>query len=541
MQQLDTDVLIVGAGPTGLMMANQLNKYGVRYQIIDENDHPSIYSKALVIHARTMEMLELLGLANKMVNKSFITHHLNFYYNDEPLFTMDVSRLRMNTDYPFISILPQSKTEKMLENNLPANTVQRSTKLSRIQQDEDFVRATVIKDGEPYTITARYVIGCDGAHSTTRELAQMPFEGESENITVMLGDVKTNDPELNHKLSLLSTEHGLLFLAPFQNGYIRVIVIDFDKQGDQFPKEVTLEEIQSSVTKIYPSSLQLKEAFWLSSFTPSHRQVPSYRDKRVFFAGDAAHIHNPLGGQGMNVGMQDAVNLSWKLAYVLNYPISSRLLDTYQEERKPIAQGVIHMTDRLIRAMSVQNKYAIKARNKALQFFFNRPAIQKKIAARLSQIAVDYTFPSFSKPRVKMALPQKGKAGERVPNIDLYTLQEEKRDLYRLLRPGECLFLVYTDEASLPELERQVLKALRVFEQKAGAWLTPVFIIQKNGGRGKNEYKESLFLDMKGDAKDRLGLSKGDVMIIRPDAYSLVRTSMNQARGLKEALVTYFG
>lgn len=296
MCQLDTDVLIVGAGPTGLTMANQLNKYGVRYKIIDQNDQPSLYSKALVVHSRTLEMLELLGITNKMIKKSLIGKQLNFYFNDEPLFTMDVSLLRMKTDYPFLSILPQSETEKILENNIPANTVQRRTKLMDVQHEEDFVQATVVKDGKEDTITSNFIIGCDGAHSTTRNLAQMPFEGESENITMMLGDVKIDEPMVNNKLSLISTERGLLFFAPFHNGYTRVIIMDFDKQGDQFPEEVTTEEIQDSVTKLYPEPLQLQDPYWLSGFTASHRHVPSYKDKRMFLVGDAAHIHNPLGG-----------------------------------------------------------------------------------------------------------------------------------------------------------------------------------------------------------------------------------------------------
>ncbi|WP_281975134.1 FAD-dependent monooxygenase [Halobacillus litoralis] len=540
MQELDTDVLIVGAGPTGLMMANQLNKYGIRYLIIDQKNRRSLYSKALVVHARTIEMLEILGVEDKWINESFISKQLNFYYNDESLFTIDFSLLRKKTDFPFLSILPQSETERLLENNLPAEPVQWSTKLIDIQHHEDSARATVIKGGEEYDICARYVIGCDGAHSKTRKLVQMPFEGESENITVMLGDVEINEPSLNNKLSLISTQRGLLFFAPFQNNYTRVIAIDFDKQGSNFPEEVTLDEIQASVTKLYPESLQLENPFWLSSFTASHRQVPSYKDKRVFFAGDAAHIHNPLGGQGMNVGIQDAVNLSWKLAYVLKYHLSPSLLDTYQEERKPVAQDVINATDRLIQVMSIQNKYAIKARNKALQLVLNNHTIQKKIASRLSQIEVDYTFTSFSKQMRKRAEAKKSTTGERIPNVCLHTFRKKKIDLYDLLRSGECLLLVYTDESGLPKVKEQVMKALQVFYQKVGDFLTPVFIIQ-NDVQGKNDNDEAIYFDIKGEVKDRLGLSNGDVMIIRPDAYSLVHTSSNQSGNLKEALVNYFG
>ncbi|SFK32054.1 2-polyprenyl-6-methoxyphenol hydroxylase [Halobacillus dabanensis] len=540
MYELDTEVLIVGAGPTGLTMANQLNNYGVQYQIIDQNEQPSLYSKALVVHSRTLELLRIFGVTNKLMKESTIGEHLNFYYRDERLFSMDVSLLKMKTDYPFLSILPQSETEKILENNLPDKTVQRSTKLLDVQQEKDFVRATVLKNGKEQTITSKYIIGCDGAHSTTRDLAQMPFEGESENVSFMLGDVKIDEPSLDNRLSLISTERGLLFFAPFQNGYTRVIVMDFDKQGDRFPEEVTFKEIQDSVTKLYPEPLQLLDPYWLSSFTASHRHVPSYKDKRLFLVGDAAHIHNPLGGQGMNVGIQDAINLSWKLAYVLKYQLPPRLLDTYQEERKPVAQGVIDATERLIRIMSIQNKYAIKARNKAFQLILNNGTIQKQIASRLSQIEVEYTFTSFSKRMGKSPKPKKVTAGERVPNIRLYTVQKEKSELYHLLKSGECLLVMYTDENSLPRLESQVRKALQVFYQKVGTFLTPVFIVESDG-LGTEYTGDGIYLDKNGEAKERLGLFKGDAMIIRPDAYFLVHTSFDHVGDLKEALVNYFG
>lgn len=154
--------------------------------------------------------------------------------------------------------------------------------------------------------------------------------------------------------------------------------------------------------------------------------------------------------------------------------------------------------------MSIQNKYAIKARNKAFQLFLNNSTIQKKIASRLSQIEVDYTFTSFSKQRRKRSPVEKIAAGERVPNICLYTLQKERSDLYHLLKSGECLLIVYTDEIGLIELENHVTKALQVFYQKVGAFLTPVFIIQREG-QGRNDTGDGVYLDMKGEAKERLG------------------------------------
>ncbi|WP_082232750.1 FAD-dependent monooxygenase [Halobacillus massiliensis] len=522
------EVLIIGAGPTGLMMANQMERYGISYRIIDRKSGRSKYSKALVIHSRTLEMMGLLGMSESFVKKSFITPSLHFYYERKKLFEISLSHLRHQTKFPFLSIMPQSETEKLLEEELAKGLVEWKTELIDFTQTVDRVEA-VIKSGDTEEkVAAKYVIGCDGARSTVRHFLGMPFEGKSENVHVMLGDVEIDDQELSGNPHLFTTERGLQFFAPFQDKYTRVIAIDFKKQGDHFPKEVTMEELRDTVDKIYPGTLNLENPYWLSAFSASHRHVPAYQDNRVFLAGDAAHIHNPLGGQGMNVGLQDAANLAWKIAYVLKYNLPSALLHSYHEERWPVAEEVIQRTNLLLKGMSLQNRKLISLRNKALKLLFRSAAVQKKIVENLSQLNVNYP-PAFAKKKGNIS-------GMRVPDVSLYNLTKKETNLYSYLQSGECLLLIYTEETALPKMMEQVNRSIHSFREKAGPFLMPLFVVP-NDLSGNREDSGRVLIDGKGEMKQTFGLQTGDLIVIRPDAYTLIHT--NKGHTAMKSLIDY--
>ncbi|MCG1028560.1 FAD-dependent monooxygenase [Virgibacillus halodenitrificans] len=536
MKQTHTEVLIIGAGPTGLMLANMLHTYGIHFRIIDKKQGPSRYSKALGIHPRAMEIMELAGLSAPFLKHGFLAKHAQLYSNNKPLFRINFSLLNRDTDYSFLNIIPQRETELILENHLPPKKVERGKRLTNLIQEHNGVKALIQGQTEEEEVSARFVVGCDGAHSSTRKILQMPFEGKSEGVSVMLGDVKLKQSPFREYLNLISNKNGLLFVAPFKGEYTRIIVIDLTKQGRHFPSKVDMNTFRASISHVYGESLEIEDPYWLSGLTTSHRHAASYRDGNVLLAGDAAHVHNPVGGQGMNIGFQDAVNIAWKLAYVIKNNFHPTLLDSYQQERKPIAAEIIKKTSRMINVISMNQPWAIQTRNNMMKSILQRPSIQKKVMKNLSQLTHDYTGTAYSKHILKLT----GRpAGVRVPPLRMVTATWENINVYELLRSGECLFLVYGNEHFFREKQRVLQKAMETFNKKCGNILRPVFLLN-NESRDKLDGSENVFIDLYDEAKERLNLQLYDVLVIRPDAHTLFHTSIRNVEAVKKALNYYF-
>ena len=541
MQETNTDILIIGAGPSGLALANQLERYGVRYRIIDQNKERSRYSKALVMHPRTLEMMDLLGLSESFLQAGTPYKEINFHYNEDLLAVLDFTNISVSADFPFVNVIPQSRTEEILESGLGHARVEREISLTGLEQKEGIVHASVQKANGEETITARYAVGCDGAHSTTRDLLQIPFTGESEEVNVMLADVKLAAPK--EDISLTSSDRGLVFLAPFQGEYTRVIVIDYKKQGENFPEEVTLADMEDSLAEIYPETLSLHDPYWISSFSASHRQASSYREGNVFLAGDAAHIHNPIGGQGMNVGIQDAMNLGWKLAYTVQHHLNETLLDSYHAERAPVAEEVIKKTSYLMKGMTIKSHYGIKARNKGMKWLLPNKKVQTKITENMAQLDVNYSFTKFAKNFRKFTNVKKVQSGNRVPDVSFLTTAKEEKTLYSMLRDQPCLYLIIAGKGNAPQYQEAVRNAVEAFNSRVGDMLKPLFITfdEVDDPREVTDMNSELYMDLNEESNERLHVTPGDMMVIRPDAYVLLHTSITETDQLTKALVNYFG
>ncbi|MFQ3542897.1 FAD-dependent monooxygenase [Halobacillus rhizosphaerae] len=528
----DTDVLIIGAGPSGLMLANEFEKHQVDYQIIDQSLERSHYSKALVVHSRSMEMLDMLGLADKFTTRGLLIKNIELYYKKERILENDFSLLHDDTDHPYLCIFPQSDTEAILERNLPPTKVLRGNKLLSLHTTDNGTIASIEKeDGRITTIKGKYMAACDGAHSRVRKELNMNFKGKSEDVHVMLGDVKLNNLQEKNKLRLISSDAGMMFLAPFKNGYTRVIAIDYQKQD--MDGEVDLVGLQESVNKISPDPLRISDPYWLSNFTASHRQVDHYFKDGVFFVGDAAHIHNPAGGQGMNVGIQDASNLAWKLAYVLKYQLSVNLLATYEEERKKVAEDVIKKTNRMIRGITLQSKLGISTRNFVLKRLSRSLIMKKMISKNMSQISVDYRFTDLSK---FMPHTRRGRqAGDRVPNH-----HNEEFHLYEKLRAGKCLLLMNIEDDDPDIFCEKVLPAIEDFNERVGGIISPYFIVNAESWL-PDKHRSFLIIDRNKEISHKLGLKKGEVIVIRPDAHVLTHLSRFRLKKLAACLQAQFG
>src|ERR671917_696877 len=348
-----SEVVVVGAGPTGLMLAGDLARAGVGCTVLERRAEESNLTRAFAVHARTLVMLDARGLADNLVATGARVGALRVFGKLE----VDLSRLP--TRFPYVLVTPQYQTERVLEEHAVALGAQivRGAEVVGLRQDNDGVELDVrYRDGTLGTRRAMYAIGADGVRSTVRQALALPFPGHSAAQSVMLADVRLSEaPE--EVLTVNAAGDGFSFLAPFGDGWYRVIAWDRRRQlPDDAPVE--LDEIRDITRRVLGTDYGMRDPRWMSRFHSDERQVPKYRVGRVFLAGDAAHVHSPAGGQGMNTGLQDAANLSWKLIAVLRDGADDRLLDTYQAERHAVGKLVLRMSGTLVRAALLRGSAA---------------------------------------------------------------------------------------------------------------------------------------------------------------------------------------
>jgi 2-polyprenyl-6-methoxyphenol hydroxylase-like FAD-dependent oxidoreductase len=342
-------LLIVGAGPTGLTLATQLQAFGTRFRIIDREADQVHESRALAIQPRTLEVLTGLGLADTLVERGNpavrVELHTRARTAQIPLFDIGLD----DTAYPFLLFLSQAETEAILNEHLARHdvTVARGVELTDLQQTPDHVTCTLRHaDGPTETLQADYVIGCDGAHSAVRDRAGIDFTGSAYPQTFALADLDADslDPEAVH---VYLSPAGMLFFFPLdQPAPWRLLAMQPTQEHLPGTESPSLTELQALTDANTANTVQLHDPVWRTYFRLHHRHATTYRAGRVFLAGDAAHIHSPAGAQGMNTGIQDAWNLGWKLALITDGIANPELLHTYQTERQPVGRYVMRFTDR---------------------------------------------------------------------------------------------------------------------------------------------------------------------------------------------------
>ncbi len=382
----DTDILIVGAGPVGLFLANECVRRDLRWRLVETHPTQSEHSKALAIFPRTLEILDMAGLvgpflevANRVTSVAVVTRertlaNMHFEPKESP--------------YPFVAMVPQDVTEKLLVAALQrsGSHVEYETSFVSATQHDEFVSATVDHRGERREITAAYVVGCDGAHSTVRHLLNLPFEGAEYNDFFMLADIETNDALPGDQLQLCPSEHGPVAIFPMSSTRRRVVATLQQAEGDA----PSLELVRSIMSQRAPTGIEARALHWSTYFRIHHRQAAELGVGRMFIAGDAAHIHSPFGGQGMNTGLHDIWNLAWKLDWAVRGRASETLLDSYTAERRPVIKGVIETTDFLTKALGTPNKFAQAIRDTVIPMVSRLAPFQHAFVQRLSELGIAY-------------------------------------------------------------------------------------------------------------------------------------------------------
>jgi 2-polyprenyl-6-methoxyphenol hydroxylase-like FAD-dependent oxidoreductase len=346
---VDTDVLIVGAGPTGLMLANQLARRGVRAIIVDRHAGPALQTRALGVQARTLEIYAQLGIAERALELGKRGTGANIWANGRRMARVPLGDAgRGVTPYPYILILGQDDNERIMGERLRdwGAAVQWNTELTAIAQAPDHVVATLKQaDGTTREIKAAWVAGCDGAHSAVRELNGIGFPGAPYEHAFFVADTEATGSMVPDELNVYLWRKGFHLFFPMRGqDHWRIVGILPDALNGK--KDVSFDDVSPSLRGEAGAGLSFRACTWFSVYRIHHRAASRFRDRRCFLLGDAAHIHSPVGAQGMNTGLQDAYNLGWKLALVVAGQADSRLLDSYEGERIPVARRLLETTDR---------------------------------------------------------------------------------------------------------------------------------------------------------------------------------------------------
>ena len=511
-----TPVLIVGAGPTGLTMAAELKRRAVACRIVDKAEGPTRLSKASSVHARTLEVLADMGVADEMLAAGHVNYGVEIFAGTTRL--VHLSYDDVESPYPFQLNIPQSESERVLgalASRLGVE-VEWGVELTALAQDDDKVTATLHADGADEVVTADWLVGADGAHSTVRHQLEIPFEGKALPGWFALADVRIDWDRHDSELHGFVHRNGILFAIPMPGGQYRLVVETGEHVADGEP---TIDELQALMDERVPGGGVISEAGWLSAFHVNSRRAMHYRVGRAFIGGDAAHIHSPVGGQGLNTSIQDAYNLAWKLALVLEGRAGDALLDSYEAERAPVGAAVLKATETLTRILTLHGALGRGLRNHLMPLLSGLPparhsmaseASETDISYRKSPIVDEYHGGHFGHARF-VGGPR---AGERAPDAGpLRRADGTDARLYDLIRHGAHTLLLLAGERH----DDRAWEALLATVGAAGDFgeLVRPFVVTLDGA----EPDERTLIDVEGDLHHRYQAHAPTLLLVRPDGY----------------------
>lgn len=454
---MKTDVLIVGAGPTGLALAVQLIRYGIDFVIIDKKETTTPHSKAIGVQARTLEIYDQIGLAENLVARGWVAKKVRLIEGGEIRGQIDLDEFGKGMSaFPFLLILEQGIHEAMLYDFIRSNgrDVTWQTELLKFAQKENGVTAEVKNaSGEYHTVEARYLVGCDGAHSLVRHSLEIDFGGSTFERIFYVADVELDWAFDHDALHANLGRNTLTAFFPMSGEKQWRVVGTFPEGHKADEGEVLFDEIEKQVYADTDLKFDITKVNWFSTYKVHSRHVSKFSDGRCFLAGDSAHIHTPAGAQGMNTGIQDGYNLAWKLAFTLKSDADAKLLDTYNEERLPNARRLLQTTDRFFALAASEEPVTAFFRQHILpyiaNFALNIDAVKRIIFPLVSQIGINYRQSSLS-----VGDAFKIKAGDRMPYF-----QADGAGLYdRLREPKFHLVVFYDGKTEMPPLSDELME-----------------------------------------------------------------------------------
>lgn len=552
------DVLVVGAGPTGLMAAAELLRHGCSVRVIDKLRAPDPHSRALAIHARSLEILDDLDVADALIGRGIRCDGVAMFANGKRIVRVGLDDLE--TRFPFVLMLPQSETEDVLTARLVGlgGKIERGVELSSCEQNATGVVARVRDaDGKEEDIRAAWLVGCDGAHSMVRKQAGLEFGGRAYDERFVLGDVAIAWDVPRDQIATFFGDSGVAVCFPLPGNRWRVVAaLPPEDTREDGP---TVEELEKMLAERSAISVKLSAPGWLARFRIHARQVAEYRRGRVFLAGDAAHIHSPFGGQGMNTGMQDAHNLAWKLALVHQGKAHATVLDSYHAERHPIASQILRDTDAMTRVATLRNPVARTVRNQMARFFSSFDVFRERVARNVAELVIDYrNSPIVDEYRDSLLLARIGNdTGEESPTIGAYRQFGSAPHAGQLVgdgvairdgreqRLGEILdtrrhtLLLFDGRATTA----QGYERFRQIHTNVGAAYADridVHVVVPSDTRPVGLDGISVLLDPEGDLELRFGATAECLYLIRPDLYIAYRSQPAEPEPLAKYLASVF-
>jgi len=407
------DVLVVGAGPTGLTMASELIRRGLSVRIVDQNERPTNQSRALGLQSRTLEIFEKMGVLEAMIEQGLPVDHVQIYQNGKSIGGPSLSVL--NAPYPFILILPQANTEKILNTHLESLgcRVERPAQVIQVQEKKVVFNHP---NGKQEIITPEWIIGCDGAHSIVRNNLNFPFKGSGFPEGFGLADVSVELPLSPRAMHAFVGSKGLFLVLPLPHKNQFRLIATFPHGFNE--KALTREYLENLARERTSLPIHIQTVIWASIFFVHQRIVPSMRKGSIFLCGDAAHIHSPAGGQGLNISVQDAFNLAWKLALVHKKQAPDSLLDTYNEERYPIAKNVIKGTTIATHFLTTRSKTVRSCFFKVMSKLVKIPRFRRHFAYVISELSTHYKKSSIVSQPFRDMFWKGPKPGMRAPILD---------------------------------------------------------------------------------------------------------------------------
>lgn len=498
-------VLVVGAGPTGLTVAAELARQGVPCRVIDMALGPSEKSKAIVIQARTLEIFSLMQIVDDFVAAGKPLHAVNIHFNGKRITHVGFGEL--DSAYPFLLCLAQPETERILHDRLTqlGVRIERGVELMSLTQDAEKVTVELRHtDGRTERARMDWVVGCDGAHSAVRRALGIPFDGHTFEQQFVLADVHAETTLSEDEAHIFSQHGDICAIFPMGRGRFRIIADN--PPANLSTHEPTLKECQAMVNPRVPAPVELSDPAWIANFRINSRMVRQLRTRRVFLAGDAAHIHSPAGGQGMNTGIQDAVNLAWKLALVCKGKSDPLLLDSYQAERYPVERSVLRQTDAAFRIAGAGHGIGAFVREHLAPLIGNLGFIQREAARVVSEIDIEYEHSPIVEDH---HVPKGPRAGDRAPDA-IARLAPDGREI-RILdvcsRPEHTLLLVTESDAQVAIAEQASSAVVRVY----GDVITPVIVSDSVASPGEARQPRPL--------REEYGSIRPTMYLVRPDGY----------------------
>jgi hypothetical protein len=520
------DVLIVGAGPSGLAMAHELTRRGISCRIIDKLSKPSDKSKALGVQPRSLELFEGAGLLNDFLKEGLKLKAVNTYSKISERIS-HVETKYIHSTYPFILIIPQNKTEQILIKNLEklGVKVERNLELTSYAEENGHVVARIKNDkGKIEETSFKYMIGSDGAHSVCRELMGTNFVGDQYKTNWILADAHIKWPLKFDSMNVFFSENGFLAVFPLGENHVRFIGdYDININREELEKKLNLPFFQKIVTERAGPGIKITKIGWMSAFLVNHRMAKKLCSKNVFLIGDSAHIHSPAGGQGMNTGIQDANSLAWKMELVLMNKAKEELLQSHQERYK-VMESVVALSHQMTIMTSIKNPILRFFRNKMIYLLCKFDCFKSNLVNKIGQLKLNYRH----SPIVAEDWDNNCnsiKAGDLFPDIELFDKKYKKTRLKKVIKDRKHTLLIFTTNNNAENVERLV-------KTKYNDVIDLLTIKDKKGSPGSYSTTANIF--------KQLEIKEIGLYLLRPDGYIAYRNQPIDLNKLVSYLNTIF-